>query len=181
MSGSVNGDNPETVYKITKAVADAVSIPVGVKLTPETGFPRIIDVTRAAYSAGAQFVQLFNAAVGMAPPDIYNGGKPKWLYMDGSPFCMASGSFLRIPCYKSVAAVKRYVLTDIAAAGGFVEPEHFIAMMLSLFAAVHRYYRAGQQPDPQRNQLAKKFVVTDCEFGWIGGWDKSIKYNQIST
>ena len=183
--GLLMGDNPETVYNITKAVADAVSIPVGVKLTPETGFPRIIDVTRAAYSAGAQFVQLFNAAVGMAPPDIYNGGKPKWLYMDGSPFCMASGSFLRIPCYKSVAAVKRYVPDlDIAAAGGLVEPEHFIeAMMLgaSLVQPCTGIIEQGNSLIRKGINFMKKFVVEqgyDSLDQIVGLGQKHIKYNQ---
>lgn len=183
--GLLMGDNPEKVYSITKAVVDAVSIPVGVKLTPETGFPRVIDVARAADLAGAQFVQLFNAAVGMAPPDIYNEGKPKWLFMDGSPFCMASGSFLRVPCYKSVAAVKRFVPNlDIAAAGGLVEPEHFIeAMMLgaSLVQPCTGIIEQGNSLIRKGVNFMKRFVAEqgyDSLSQVIGLGQKFIKYNQ---
>lgn len=131
-NGMLIGDRPELVADIVSKVISAVNIPVGIKLSPETGFPRIIEIARVARDSGAKFVQLFNAAVGIAPPDIYNGGKPSWPYMDGSPFCMASGSFLRVACYKDVAAVSRFVPgIQIAAAGGLVEPKHMIeAMML---------------------------------------------------
>jgi len=45
---------------------------------------------------------------------------------------MASGSFLRVKCYRDIAAVARYVPgIEIVAAGGLVSPEHFVeAMML---------------------------------------------------
>jgi dihydroorotate dehydrogenase len=100
-NGMLIGDRPELVQEIVGKVAEAVKIPVGVKLSPETGFPRIIEIARVARNAGAKFVQLFNAAVGIAPPDIYHGGRPSWPYMDDSPFCMASGSFLRSPAIKT--------------------------------------------------------------------------------
>lgn len=131
-NGMLVGDRPELVAEIVSKVSRAVNIPVGIKLSPETGFPRIIEVAQAARNSGAKFVQLFNAAVGIAPPDIYNGGKPTWPFMDGTPFCMASGSFLRVACYKDVAAVARFVPgLEIAAAGGLVAPKHMIeAMML---------------------------------------------------
>jgi dihydropyrimidine dehydrogenase (NAD+) subunit PreA len=131
-NGMLVGDHPDLVFDIVSKVVKAVKIPVGVKFSPETGFPRIIGVVRAARDAGAKYVHLYNSAVGIAPPDIYNGGKPTWPNMDGSPFCMASGSFLRVACYKAVAAVGKFVPgIQIAAAGGLVEPKHMIeAMML---------------------------------------------------
>lgn len=183
--GLLMGDNEKYVYEITKAVVDAVKIPVGVKLSPETGYPRIITMAQAARRAGAKFVQVFNAAVGMAPPDIYNGGKPQWPYMDGSPFCMVSGSFLRVACYKDVAAIKRFVPSlDIAAAGGLVEPEHFIeAMMLgaSLVQPCTGIIEQGNGLIRRGINFMKKFVK---EQGYnslqeiVGLGQKYIKYNQ---
>jgi dihydropyrimidine dehydrogenase (NAD+) subunit PreA len=129
--GALIGDHPDLVEEIVRKVVKAVKIPVGVKLSPETGFPRIVGLAKTVRDAGAKFVHVFNAAVGIAPPDIYNGGKPSWPFMDGSPFCMASGSFLRIPCYRDVAAIARFVPgIDIAAAGGLVSPEHFVEVMM---------------------------------------------------
>ena len=130
--GALIGDQPDLVEEIVRQVVKAVNIPVGAKLSAETGFPRIVGVARAAKDAGAKFVQVTGGAVGIVPPDIYQKGKPKWPFMDGNPFCLTSGSWLRRVCYRDIAAIARFVPgIDIAAAGGLVTPEHCIeAMML---------------------------------------------------
>ncbi|MDX9982696.1 4Fe-4S binding protein [Sphaerochaeta sp.] len=183
--GALIGDKEELVERIVRSVAQAVNIPVGVKLSPETGFPRIINIVKKARDAGAQFVQLFNAGVGIAPPDIYNGGKPSWEYMDGSPFCMASGSFLRVPCYKDVAAIARFVPgIQIAAAGGLVEPKHFIeAMMLgaTMVQPCTGVIEQGRSLIRKGVKFMKDYMV---EQGYssmdqiIGLGQKYIKYNE---
>ncbi len=129
--GALIGDDPDMVEKITKEVSKAVNIPVGAKLSPETGFPRIVELARRIRDAGAKWIQVMNMAVGIAPPDIYHRGKPLWPFANGNPFVAASGSFLRIPCYKHVAAIAKFVQgIDIAAAGGLVVPEHIIEVMM---------------------------------------------------
>jgi dihydropyrimidine dehydrogenase (NAD+) subunit PreA len=130
--GALIGDQPELVGEIIQRVVKVVKIPVGAKLSAETGFPRIVGVARSAKDAGAKFVQVTGGAVGIVAPDIYQKGKPKWPFMDGNPFCLTSGSWLRRVCYRDVAAIARFVPgIDIAAAGGLVTPEHCIeAMML---------------------------------------------------
>ncbi|MFH1652002.1 MAG: tRNA-dihydrouridine synthase, partial [Chloroflexota bacterium] len=130
--GSLVGDNPDLAEKIIRAVVKAVRIPVGVKLSPENGFPRVVGTVRMIRDAGAKFVQVFNSATGIAPPDIYQRGKPRWPFADGNPFCLAAGSWLRVLCYRDVAAISRFVPgIDVGASGGLVAPEHCIeAMML---------------------------------------------------
>ncbi|MBI2909069.1 MAG: hypothetical protein HYX92_15605 [Chloroflexi bacterium] len=130
--GVLIGDRPGLVEETTRKVVDAVAIPVGVKLSPETGFPRIVETARRARDAGAKFVTCSNQAVGLAPPDIYRGGRPRWPYLDSNPFVGASGDWLRVVTYKQIGAVAKYVPgIDIAAAGGLMTPEHAIeAMML---------------------------------------------------
>ena len=130
--GALLGDHVDIVEEITKKVVKAVNIPVGVKMSPETGFPRIVDFARRIRDAGAKWIQVTNLAIAIAPPDIYNRGKPLWPFADGNAFGGASGSFLRVQCYKDVAAIARFAKgIDIAAAGGLVIPEHVIeAMML---------------------------------------------------
>ncbi len=110
----------------------AVKIPVGAKFSAEVGFPRIVDMARRVKAAGAKYIHVGGAAVGIAPPDIYNGGKPLWPFIDGNPFCLTSGSWMRRVCYRDVAAVARFVPgLDIVASGGLVTPEHCVeAMML---------------------------------------------------
>ncbi|MDY7019183.1 MAG: 4Fe-4S binding protein [Chloroflexota bacterium] len=132
LAGFLLGDQPELVGRITKRVTEAVNIPVGVKLSPETGFPRIIEVARKAKEAGAKFINCGNMGMTIAPPDIYRRGKPKWLIADGNPFVPAGGSWLRPIIYKQIAAISKFVPgIDLIATGGLTSPQHIVeAMML---------------------------------------------------
>jgi len=125
-------ESPDAMQAIVKGVADAVSIPVGAKFSAEVGFPRIVRLARLIKDAGAQYISVGGAAVSIAPPDIYNRGRPLWPFVDGNPFCLTSGSWMRRVCYRDVAAVAEFVPgLDIMASGGLVTPEHCIeAMML---------------------------------------------------
>ncbi|UCG66401.1 MAG: tRNA-dihydrouridine synthase [Deltaproteobacteria bacterium] len=183
--GVLIGDNPDLVEEITRQVVKAVNIPVGVKISVETGFPRVVGLAERIRDAGAKFIHTFNSAVGIAPPNIYDRGKPLWPFMDGSPFCMASGSFLRIPCYRDVAAIARFVPgLDIAAAGGFVLPEHCVeAMMLGarLAQLCTGVIEQGRSLIKQSNSFIRKFMVEQGyqsveEF--IGLGQQYIKYNE---
>jgi dihydropyrimidine dehydrogenase (NAD+) subunit PreA len=132
IGGSLVGDRPDLVETITREVVRTAGIPVGVKVSPETGFPRIVELARRARDAGARFLNCCHAATTIAPPDIYNGGRPKWLFMDGNPFAAGSGNWLRMISYKQIAAVGKFVPgIDLVATGGLVTPEHMVeAMML---------------------------------------------------
>ena len=129
--GGLIGDHPEIVEAIVEAVASAVTIPVGVKFSAETGFPRIVGLARRARDAGAKYIHVGGSAVGIAPPDIYNRGKSLWPFSNGNPFCLTSGSWVRRVCYRDVAAVARFVPElDIAASGGLVTPAHCVEVMM---------------------------------------------------
>lgn len=129
--GGLIGDHPEIVEAIVGAVVRAVDIPVGVKFSAETGFPRIVGLARRVRDAGAKYIHVGGAAVGIAPPDIYNRGKSLWPYANGNPFCLTSGAWMRRVCYRDVAAVARFVPElDIAASGGLVTPEHCVEVMM---------------------------------------------------
>jgi len=129
--GALLGEHPEIVAEITRRVVKEVSVPVGVKLTAETGFPRIIGTVKAAYDAGAKFVQLTNAGISVPAPDIYHRGKSPWQFADGNFFALASGSWMRMLTYRNVAGVARFVPgIDIAASGGLVTPEQCVEVMM---------------------------------------------------
>ena len=132
MVGVAVGEHPDLVANITREVVKAVNIPVGWKLAPETGFPRIVEMVKGIKDAGGTWVSTLNGALGIAPPDIYNHGKPLWAFCDGNPFVMISGPWLRRDCYKYVAGITKYVPgIDIIATGGISSPKHCIeAMML---------------------------------------------------
>ena len=67
-------EHPDVVEEIVRAVVAAVDIPVGAKFSAEVGFPRIVGVARRVKAAGAKYIHVGGAAVGIAPPDIYDGG-----------------------------------------------------------------------------------------------------------
>jgi dihydroorotate dehydrogenase/NAD-dependent dihydropyrimidine dehydrogenase PreA subunit len=128
---STLGQIPRLVENITREVAKAVKIPVGAKLTPEIGFPAIVGMVRRIREAGAKFISVAGCAVTVAPPDIYNQGKPIYPYVDGNAFAGATGSWLRAGSYKDVAAVARFVPgLDIAGSGGVVTPRQCVEMMM---------------------------------------------------
>ncbi|MBN1631062.1 MAG: 4Fe-4S binding protein [Thermoleophilia bacterium] len=130
--GGLLTESPDVVEAVVRGVAQAVSIPVGAKFSAEVGFPRIVRLARLVRDAGAKYISVGGAAVSIAPPDIYNRGRPLWPFVDGNPFCLTSGSWMRRVCYRDVAAVARFAPgLDIIASGGLVTPQHCVeAMML---------------------------------------------------
>jgi len=131
-AGALLGDSPVLLAPVVDAVVKAVKIPVGVKLTPETGFPRVVGLAESVKKAGAQFITGINAPITCSPPDIYNEGKAKWVGIEDNMICAALGPMDRFICYRNLAALSMFVPgIDLAAVGGLVEPEHVVeAMML---------------------------------------------------
>lgn len=129
--GGIMGDSPQLLEEIVKEVTREVSIPVGVKLTPETGWPRVIDIVRRVKNAGAKFITTGNMGVTIPPPDIYNRGKTTLPFTDGNPFIGYGGEPLRPILRKHVAAISKYVPeTDVLAMGGIMTPENIIEMIM---------------------------------------------------
>ena len=183
--GMLIGDDLDTAEEITRQVVSAVNLPVGVKISPETGFPRVVGLAKRLRDAGAQFVQSFNSAVGIAPPDIYNRGKSSWPFVEGNPFCMSSGSWLRFPCYRNVAAIARFVPElQIAAAGGLMLPEHCIEVMMlgaTLTELCTGVIEQGRGLMRQSIDFMKKFMIEQgyrSPQDFIGIGQKYITYNE---
>ncbi|MBI4331721.1 MAG: 4Fe-4S binding protein [Chloroflexi bacterium] len=129
--GSLVGDYPDLVVKIAAEVVKAVNVPVGVKISPETGFPRVVGLARDLKGVGARYIHCFNHGPTVAPPDIFNRGKPLWPFVDGNPFVGTSGGVLRTTLYKDVAAIAKFCPgIEIAAAGGLMAPEHAVEVMM---------------------------------------------------
>ena len=129
--GGIMGDSPQLLEEIVKEVTREVSIPVGVKLTPETGWPRVIDIVRRVKNAGAKFITTANMGVTIPPPDIYNRGKTTLPFTDGNPFIGYGGEPLRPILRKHVAAISKYVPEiDVLAMGGIMTPKNIIEMIM---------------------------------------------------
>lgn len=131
-AGALLGDSISLLIPIVEQVVKAVKIPVGVKMTPETGFPRLVGLAEAIKKAGAAFICGVNTSVTVGPPDIYNKGKGKFPKLDANLISAAFGSWNRFLCYRNTAAISKFVPDiDVAAVGGLVHPEHLVeAMML---------------------------------------------------
>ena len=74
-AGSLLGDSPALLIPVVKAVVDRVNIPVGVKMTPETGFPRLVGIAEEIKKAGAKFITGINAPITCGgPPRTFTKG-----------------------------------------------------------------------------------------------------------
>lgn len=181
--GGLLAEHPEVVEGIVRTVVKAVDLPVGVKFSGEVGFPRIVDLARRVKRAGAKYIHVGGAAVGIAPPDIYNRGRPMWPFMDGNPFCLTSGSWMRRVSQRDVAAVARFVPgLDIVASGGLVLPEHCIetimlgATVTQLCAGV---LEQGRSLIRRSNRFLEDFLVQQgykCARDLLGLAQPYIKY-----
>jgi len=134
-AGVLLGDTPELVCPVIQAVGKKVSIPVGAKLAPETGFPRLLTIVDALKSipGGRGWVSCINAFASIfAPPDIYNEGKSCFQGAKWIPWGGIWGEQIRAVLYRDVAMIAKYAPgIDIAAIGGLMKPEYMIeAMML---------------------------------------------------
>ncbi len=163
MGGALIGQHPDLVEKITRAVVKAVKIPVGVKLTAETGFPSVVGIARHARDAGAKWIESINMGTVIAPPDIYHQGKPLWPFVDCNPWAQIHGSWLRPISYKHVAAIAKYAPgIDIAASGGLMTPEHCVEVMMlgaRLSQLCTGVIEKGNSLIRQCNAFLSKFMV----------------------
>ncbi len=131
MGGPLLGEHFDLVENITREVLKAVRIPVGVKLTPEIGFPRVVGLARNLRDMGVKYIEIANFGPAIAPPDIYNRGKSLWPYVEGNPFVAGCGSSLRMACYKNVAGIAKFAPgIEVAASGGLMTPEHVVEVMM---------------------------------------------------
>lgn len=125
------GDSPRVLARIIEAIVQAVNIPVGFKMTGETGFPRNVVIMKAGAKAGAKFIVSLNGIITLAPPDIYNRGKPIYPYLDINPFGGAAGAWLRPTLLKNIGAGCLYVPeVDHGAVGGIVDPRQVVEYLM---------------------------------------------------
>ena len=130
-AGVMLGQLPELTREVTRAVVDAVDIPVLVKMTPEVGYPMLLSVAQKIQEGGAKGITVINAPISVAPPDIYNHGKPRFQAIDRYTFGGAYGPWDRFLAYKFITALaKNFPDLDISAVGGNVDPEHSVEFFM---------------------------------------------------
>jgi dihydroorotate dehydrogenase (NAD+) catalytic subunit len=126
--GASVGSNPDAVENVTKAVTDAVNIPVWVKLTPNV--TDIATIGEAAQRGGADAVVAINTVKGMAI-DI-NSGYP----ILGNRFGGLSGRAVKPVALKCVYDLYTALDIPIIGVGGVYTWEDAIEMMMAGATAV---------------------------------------------
>jgi dihydropyrimidine dehydrogenase (NAD+) subunit PreA len=132
IAGAVLGDIFESTGDLVRKVRQSVSIPVGIKKSPEIGYPRLVELCNHLMDADVDFVSSINSPVSVAPPDIFNGGKSPWPFFSDNPIGCALGPWDRYQCYRDVATLNLHLKNgvDVAAIGGIVDPIHAIEMLM---------------------------------------------------
>ena len=116
------GNDPETCHRQVEAVKKAVSLPVGIKLTPTTH--NMVPMAQAAERAGADFLTIANSIRSFAGVDITTG-LPKLAAYGGY-----SGPAIKPITQRHVAEVARAVSIPISAVGGVSTWEDVVEYMM---------------------------------------------------
>lgn len=135
--GMIMGVLPEVLFPVFESVVKAVDIPVGFKLTPESGFPRMMHIAEGAQKRGLKYVVTTHKYFAVAPPDIYRGGKGR--YPGVNDFNILSdfgGAALRFSMYKATGLISKNITgIECFAGGGITNPENVVeAIMLGAHA-----------------------------------------------
>ena len=126
--GAEFGANPESAAKVTAAVRKATSLPVIVKLTPNTG--EIVQIAQAVVAAGADALCLINTLKGMAI-DIKTH-KP----LLGNGYGGLSGPAIKPVALFMVYEVFKTVNVPIVGCGGITNATDAIEFMMAGASAV---------------------------------------------
>lgn len=126
------GATPEILLPVLKAVVEATNLPVGFKLSPEVGYPRMLHLVEESVKIGIPCIVTTHKYFAVAPPDIWDHGKGKFPALEANCLADFGGSALRFSMYKATALVsKHFPQIDTFAGGGIVSPQHVVeAIML---------------------------------------------------
>ena len=126
--GASIGKDPVLAGVVTKAVVDAVKIPVMAKMTPEAN---TMMVSQACEKSGAAAVSAINCPQSLPPLDIDHGGRPMYPSTGNQSFAGLCGPWIRPLAYRHVAQI-RTICPDlpIAGGGGLMNWRHSVEMIM---------------------------------------------------
>ncbi len=116
------GNDPEMCFRQVEAVRKAVSLPVGIKLTPTTH--NMVPIAQASERAGANFITIANSVRSFAGVDIKTG-LPKLSAYGGY-----SGPAIKPITQRHVSEVAKAVRIPISACGGINTWEDVVEYMM---------------------------------------------------
>lgn len=129
-SGASLGQNAEIVGMATKIIADAVDIPVFVKLTPEGG--RIAEVAQACFENGAAVVGTTANRLAIPEFDIHNPNSGPFQLQDQPSMACFSGGWLKPLALRDVFEIRKKVgpMPCVLGTGGVRNHIDAIQMMM---------------------------------------------------
>ncbi len=129
-TGASMGQQAEVAAEIAKAVKEAISIPLFVKLTPEGG--QIAKVAKALYEAGADAVGGTGNRLGMPPIDIDDPGKAFYHLQKEISMGCHCGKWLKPLAQRDTYEIRKVCGMDapIMAAGGITDWRDAVEMIL---------------------------------------------------
>lgn len=129
-TGASMGQQAEVAAEIARAVKNAISIPLFVKLTPEGG--QIAKVAKALYEAGADAVGGTGNRLGMPPIDIDDPGKAFYHLQKEISMGCHCGKWLKPLAQRDTYEIRKVCGQDapIMAAGGITDWRDAVEMIL---------------------------------------------------
>jgi len=116
------GNDPDTCRRQVEAVKKAVSLPVGIKLTPTTH--NMVPIAQAAEQGGADFLTIANSVRSFAGVDIATG-RPRLCAYGGY-----TGPAIKPITQRHVSEVAKAVGIPISAVGGISSWEDVVEYMM---------------------------------------------------
>jgi len=125
------GDTLGMIGPVVKAVVEAVKVPVGVKPSPEAGFPRNVAIYKEIADAGGKFITTINGQVTVVPPDIENEGKSLYPFCDFNAISGSGGPWIYPLALKALGTGCVFVPeVDYSGTGGIINPRQVIELMM---------------------------------------------------
>jgi dihydropyrimidine dehydrogenase (NAD+) subunit PreA len=126
--GATLGKDPALAGRVTRAVVDAVKIPVMPKMTPEAN---TMMVSKSVEKNGAAAVSAINCPQSLPPLDIDHGGRPLYPSTGNQSFAGLCGPWIRPLAYRHVAQMRTICPNlPIAGGGGLMNWRHSVEMIM---------------------------------------------------
>lgn len=131
----VPGQNLRLTISIIKALKKEIRVPVIAKFTPDMDMGKLEKFTKGLIYEGIDGITVVNSALGIAPPDIYNQGKPKFKGVNCYTFTGTHGPFNINSAYRFVARIYQIMKEvgrdiEITATGGISNPEQIVELIM---------------------------------------------------
>lgn len=127
--GAFMGQSPTLSANATRAVKEAVKIPVMVKMTPESA--NMSAVAKACVEAGADAISAINLPSSIPGVDVYNDGKPLYDGIKYQSYAAMCGAWIKPLALRYISQL-RFALpnTPILGGGGLVDWKSTAEMLM---------------------------------------------------